>query len=59
MERFYDPNCGQILIDEIDMKEYDIEWLHNKMGYVQQEPVLLSGTILFNITYGLREYAEE
>ena len=56
IERFYDPNSGEILIDNINIKDYNIEWLHKKIGFVNQEPLLNSGTIEQNILYGVEEY---
>jgi ATP-binding cassette, subfamily B, bacterial MsbA len=43
---------GVVMIDYKDMKEQDIRWLRNNMGYVGQEPVLFNDTIYNNIAYG-------
>ncbi len=51
--RFYDPNSGTIKIDGVDIRQYNLKSLRRKLGVVQQEPVLLSGTIAENIAYGL------
>jgi ATP-binding cassette subfamily B protein len=59
LERFYDPVKGDILIDGESIKNFDINWLHRKIGYVPQEPALFSGTIEDNITYGVSEYSRE
>lgn len=40
--RFYDPSSGQILIDGIDIKDYDIHYLRKQLGVVSQEPVLFN-----------------
>lgn len=53
LERFYDPQEGQVLFNGRDIKELDPKWYHNKIAIVQQEPVLFSGTIEDNILYGL------
>ena len=53
--RFYDPNEGIVSIDGIDLKQYDLKWLHSKIGYVSQEPVLFARSIRDNITFGLDE----
>ena len=58
LERFYDVNEGNIFIDDIDIKDYNIEYLRKNIGYVAQEPVLNSGTILSNIIYGVDSYEE-
>ena len=52
VERFYDVNAGEILIDDIDIKKYNITHLRKKMSYVSQEPVLFDSTIEENIKYG-------
>ena len=53
--RFYDPLNGVITVDEIDLKQYDLRWLHKQIGYVSQEPVLFARSIRDNITFGLDE----
>lgn len=50
--RLYDATEGRILIDGIDVKEYDMESLNKKIGYVPQRGVLFSGTIKDNINFG-------
>lgn len=50
--RFYDTTEGEVLIDGINVKEYTMEALHNKLGYVPQKAVIFSGSISDNITYG-------
>ena len=59
LERFYDVDNGQVLFDGIDIKEYNLSWLHQQIGYVPQEPSLFSGTIKDNITYGAGNCDEE
>ena len=59
LERFYDVNKGNIYIDDIDIKDYNIEYLRKTIGFVEQEPVLNSGTVLSNITYGVDSYEED
>jgi ATP-binding cassette, subfamily B (MDR/TAP), member 1 len=53
--RFYDPDEGQILIDEVDLKTINIRWIRNQFGYVGQEPKLFSGSIVENIKLGRGE----
>lgn len=53
--RFYNPSSGQILIDGQDISKVNSKSLRREIGMVQQEPVLMSGTIRDNITYGLTE----
>jgi ATP-binding cassette subfamily B (MDR/TAP) protein 1 len=51
LQRFYDPDEGRVLIDGVDMREYDIHGLRKQIGIVSQEPVLFNGTIEYNIKY--------
>lgn len=53
--RFYDPQCGSISLDGVDLKDLNPKWLRQNIGAVNQEPVLFSGTIRENILYGLRD----
>ncbi|MDF2943399.1 MAG: transporter ATP-binding protein [Herbinix sp.] len=50
--RFYDTTEGNILINGINVKEYEQESLHNKIGYVPQKAVMFRGTIGSNVGYG-------
>ena len=50
--RLYAPSSGKILLDGIDLQEYDLAYLRSQMAYVSQDPVLFSGTIYDNIAYG-------
>nr|XP_029124116.1 ABC transporter B family member 4-like isoform X2 [Elaeis guineensis] len=52
IERFYDPQAGEVLIDGINIKEYQLRWLRGKIGLVSQEPVLFASSIRDNIVYG-------
>lgn len=52
--RFYDLIEGDILINGISSKKYDLKELRNKISYVFQEPVILNMTIKENLTYGLK-----
>ena len=52
IERFYDVNEGQILIDDIDIKEYNLIYLRRKIGTVLQEPGIFTRPIKENIRYG-------
>jgi len=58
IERFYDVSKGQILVDGENIKDLDLRWYHDHIGYVSQEPSLFSGTIEENITYGLENYTQ-
>lgn len=50
--RFYDAVSGQVLVDGIDVREWSLETLRHKIGYVPQKPVLFSGSIADNLRYG-------
>ena len=56
--RFYDATDGQILIDGIDIRDYDVKWLRRQIGLVLQEPYLFHGTIADNIRYGNPEASD-
>lgn len=50
--RFYDVTSGEILIDDINVKDYNLETLHEKIGYVPQKAVIFNDSIMNNILYG-------
>ncbi|XP_014295524.1 ATP-binding cassette sub-family B member 10, mitochondrial [Microplitis demolitor] len=50
--RLYDPQSGNILIDNYNIKELNPPWIKSQIGFVSQEPVLFNGTIKENISYG-------
>ena len=50
---------GQVLVDGVDVREYTLEALHQKLGYVPQRAVMFSGTIASNVTYGAGNTTEE
>ena len=50
--RFYDATEGEILIDGVNVKEYDTKALNNKLGYIPQKAVMFAGTVNYNISYG-------
>ena len=50
--RFYDATGGRVMVDGVDVKDYNLSSLRHKIGYVPQKAVLFSGTIASNISYG-------
>jgi len=50
--RFYDATEGEVLVNGINVREYDQQALRNKMGYVSQKAVLFGGTVSSNIAFG-------
>jgi len=57
--RFYEPEAGNIYIDELDYRERTQHWLHSQLGYVLQTPLLFSGTVRENIRYGRLDATDE
>ena len=50
--RFYDATEGEVLVDGVNVRDYEQEELRNRIGYVSQKAVLFSGTVRSNIAYG-------
>ena len=50
--RFYDCTEGEVLVDNVNVKEYKLEALNNKLGYVPQKALLFSGDINTNVAFG-------
>ena len=50
--RFYDATEGEVLVDGINVKDYRLRDLYNKLGYVPQRAVLFSGTVKSNVAFG-------
>jgi len=59
ISRYYDVTSGEILINDINVKDYKVEELRNKIGYVPQKAFLFSGTIKDNILYGKEDAKDE
>ena len=51
--RFYDPTAGRILIDRVDLRDFELASLRARIGVVSQEPFIFSGTVRENIALGL------
>lgn len=50
--RFYDVTEGEILVDGVNVQDYQLEDLHNKVGYIPQKAVLFSGDVESNLDFG-------
>ena len=50
--RFYDVTDGEILVDGVNVKDYKLSSLHNKIGYIPQRAVIFNGSVLDNVGYG-------
>ena len=57
--RFYDPGAGRVLIDGVDLRDYKLQGLRSKIGFVLQDTVLFRGTVRDNIAYGRTDATEE
>lgn len=59
LDKFYQPTKGKILLDGVDLKDYDTEFLRKNIGLVLQKNHIFKGTILENISYGNPDATEE
>lgn len=59
LQRFYEPQSGEILFNNEPLKSYEHHYLHRKIVVVSQEPVLFTGSIKDNISYGLKDCTDE
>ena len=59
LERFYDPDAGEVLIDGVDLKKLNLRCVRENIGLVSQEPVLFTGSIKDNISYGKKNATGE
>jgi len=57
--RFYDPTEGDVCIDGVSLKDYQIESLRKQLGVVTQESILFNDTIFNNIAFGMPDINEE
>lgn len=59
MARFYDINAGKILIDDIDIRTYDLNTLRRQISIMQQDNYLFTDTIMNNLKYGNSKMSDE
>ncbi len=52
LPRFFDATEGEVLLDGVNVKDYSMEALYNKLGYVPQKAVMFKGTVSSNVAYG-------
>ncbi|KPP77229.1 multidrug resistance protein 1-like, partial [Scleropages formosus] len=59
LQRFYDPDAGEITLDGHDIRTLNVKWLREHIGIVSQEPILFGTTIAENIRYGREDATDE
>lgn len=59
LPRFYDTSKGEILIDGVDLRDYNINSVRGLMGIVTQEAILFNDTVYNNIAFGKEGFTEE
>lgn len=57
--RFFDATNGTVLVDGVDVKDYDLKTLRSKIGFIQQKSLLFKGTVESNLKYGKEDATEE
>lgn len=57
--RFYDVSEGEVLIDGVNVKDYNLSALREKIGYIPQKALLFTGTIRDNLRFGKSDATEE
>ena len=57
--RFYDATKGDVLVDGVNVKDYDVDTLRSKIGVVLQKSELFSGTVAENIRWGCETATDE
>ena len=55
--RFYDATDGQVLVDGVNVKDYTVQSLRDKIGYVPQQSVMFKGTVASNVVFGDKSQA--
>ncbi|KAL5080840.1 hypothetical protein RYX36_009261 [Vicia faba] len=59
LERFYDLDAGEVLIDGVNLKNLQLKWIRDQIGLVSQEPILFTTTIRENMAYGKEGATDE
>ncbi|KAJ4849957.1 ATP-binding cassette sub- B member 9 [Turnera subulata] len=59
IERFYDPDSGEVLVCGVDIKKLKLSWIREQIGLVSQEPILFATSIKENIAYGKQDATDE
>lgn len=59
LDRWYDQSGGSIILDGVELRQLNVRWLRTRIGLVQQEAALFSGTVFENVAHGLVGSAHE
>ena len=59
LPRFFDVSRGRILVDGVDVRDYDAKALRGKIGFIPQKATLFSGTIAENLRFGAQDATDE
>jgi ATP-binding cassette, subfamily B, multidrug efflux pump len=59
LPRLFDPPAGQVWLDGVDVRRYDLAWLRRQVAWVPQDTFLFSATVAENIAYGREDAARE
>ncbi|WP_318640145.1 ABC transporter ATP-binding protein [Flavobacterium ardleyense] len=59
LDKFYEPNSGEILLDGIDLQKFDTQWLRDNIGLVLQRNHIFNDTVSENIRYGNQDATHE
>lgn len=59
LQRFYDPQQGQVLLNGLDIRELGLQQLRGHIALVPQQPALFTGDVRYNIAYGRPDATEE
>ncbi len=53
--RFYDVTDGEVLVDGVNVKDYKLSSLYDKLGYISQKAVMFNGSVKYNVSYGTKD----
>ncbi|KAK9405432.1 antigen peptide transporter 1 [Crotalus adamanteus] len=59
LQRFYEPDQGQVVLDDENLSEYEHHFLHQKVALVSQNPILFARSLRANVAYGLEDQSQE
>ena len=59
LQRLYEPTRGEILLDGVPLRDYDVHFLRSRVVIVDQSTVLFNATVRENVAYGLDDVSDE